>query len=65
MIREQQITENTGSKVVVQAAPPTKVSLDRILMATDFSPASGRALEYALSLARHYGSHLIVAHYHA
>ena len=62
MIREQQITENTGSKVVVQAAPPTKVSLDRILMATDFSPASDRALEYALSLAQHYGSHLIVAH---
>jgi nucleotide-binding universal stress UspA family protein len=62
MIREQQITENTGSKVVVKAVPPAKVSVDRILMATDFSPASDRALEYALSLARHYGSHLIVAH---
>ena len=62
MIREQQITENTGSKVVAKVLPLTKVSLDRILMATDFSPASDRALEYALSLARHYGSHLIVAH---
>jgi nucleotide-binding universal stress UspA family protein len=50
MIHEQQTTENTGSKVVVKAVP------------TDFSPASDRALEYALLLARHYGSHLIVAH---
>jgi nucleotide-binding universal stress UspA family protein len=62
MIREQQITENVGAKVVVRAVPATRVSLDRILIATDFSPASDRALEYALSLARHYGSHLIVAH---
>jgi len=62
MIHEQQITGNTGSKVLVKAVPATNVSLDRILMATDFSPASDRALEYALSLARHYGSHLIVAH---
>ena len=35
MIREQQITENVGAKVVVQAVPATRVSLDRILMATD------------------------------
>lgn len=62
MIREQQITENVGSKVAVKTVPATRVSLDRILMATDFSPASDHALEYALSLARHYGSHLIVAH---
>jgi nucleotide-binding universal stress UspA family protein len=62
MIREQQITENTGTKVVVKAVPGTKVSLDKILLATDFSPASDRALEYALSLARHYGSHLYVTH---
>jgi nucleotide-binding universal stress UspA family protein len=62
MIREQQITQNTGTKVVVTGVPERKVSLDRILVATDFSPASDRALEYALSLARHYGSHVYVTH---
>jgi len=62
MIREQQITENRGTTDVVKGVPARKVSLDRILVATDFSPASDRALEYALSLARHYGSHLYVAH---
>jgi nucleotide-binding universal stress UspA family protein len=33
-----------------------------ILFATDFSPASGRALEYAASLARHYGSAIYLTH---
>lgn len=62
MIREQQTTKDTDTKVVLKAVPETKVSLDKILLATDFSPASERALEYALSLARHYGSHLYVTH---
>jgi nucleotide-binding universal stress UspA family protein len=38
------------------------VPLARILVATDFSPASIRALKYAVSLARHYGSHVLLAH---
>jgi nucleotide-binding universal stress UspA family protein len=33
-----------------------------ILLATDFSPASGRALEYAASLARRYGSTIYLTH---
>jgi hypothetical protein len=53
MIREQQITENTGSKVVAKAVPAAQVSLDRILMATDFSPASDGT---ALRVAHHRGT---------
>lgn len=62
MICEQQIMQDTETKVVIKAVPEPKVSLDKILLATDFSPASDRALEYALSLARHYGSLLYVTH---
>lgn len=35
---------------------------NKILLATDFSPASGRALEYAVSLARRYGSAIYLTH---
>lgn len=38
------------------------VHLDRILVATDFSPASNLALDYAVSLAKRYGSHIYVVH---
>lgn len=62
MIREQQITGDKGTTAVFKGVPACKVSFDRILVATDFSPVSDRALEYALSLARHYGSHLYVTH---
>jgi nucleotide-binding universal stress UspA family protein len=62
MTPEQRMTEHIATKVRVRAVPWTKVSLDRILVATDFSPAADRALEYAVSLARHYGSHLYVTH---
>jgi nucleotide-binding universal stress UspA family protein len=33
-----------------------------ILFATDFSPASNQALEYAASLARRYGSAIYLTH---
>jgi nucleotide-binding universal stress UspA family protein len=39
-----------------------KVSLARILVATDFSVASDRALDYGVSLARRYNSQLFVTH---
>jgi len=39
-----------------------KVSLARILVATDFSTASDRALEYGISLARRYNSQIYLAH---
>lgn len=37
-------------------------ALRNVLFATDFSPASHAALPYAISIARHYGSNLHVAH---
>lgn len=40
----------------------THVSLRRILWATDFSPCSESALEYAMAIARRYGAHLYLAH---
>jgi nucleotide-binding universal stress UspA family protein len=61
-IRKQQTTGSAGTAFVTTSIPERKVLLDRILVTTDFSPASDRALEYALSVARHYGSHLYVAH---
>jgi nucleotide-binding universal stress UspA family protein len=38
------------------------IQLARILVATDFSPVSMRALDYAESLARRYGSHVYLTH---
>jgi nucleotide-binding universal stress UspA family protein len=40
----------------------TRVALDNILYATDFSRASSAALPYALSIARKYGSRLFAVH---
>jgi nucleotide-binding universal stress UspA family protein len=39
-----------------------KVSLTKILVTTDFSPESERALDYALSLARRYDARIYLAH---
>ncbi len=44
------------------AGPRSRIALRRILLATDFSPCSERALHYALSVARRYDSMLYVAH---
>jgi nucleotide-binding universal stress UspA family protein len=41
---------------------PTRVDISNIVVATDFSPASERALSYALAIARRYDSHVYVAH---
>jgi nucleotide-binding universal stress UspA family protein len=38
------------------------VSLTKILVTTDFSEASGRALDYAFALARRYGARVYLAH---
>lgn len=40
----------------------TRIALNHILLATDFSEASKTALRYACNLARSYGSTLFVAH---
>ncbi|HLW51556.1 MAG TPA: universal stress protein [Candidatus Angelobacter sp.] len=38
------------------------IGLKRILFATDFSPASRAALPLVAAIARHYGSHVLLAH---
>lgn len=58
MIASQQISQTAGTGI------PTaeKHLFKNILLATDFSPASKKALEYAASLARRYGSALYLTH---
>jgi len=43
-------------------SPISALRLARIMVATDFSPASDRALEYGISLARRYQSRLYLTH---
>lgn len=38
------------------------VCLENIAVATDFSEASGKAFDYAMAIARHYGSKMYVVH---
>ncbi|MGA3213196.1 MAG: universal stress protein [Terriglobales bacterium] len=49
-----------GSKVLPLPSP--LAGLSRILFATDFGPASTRALPYAVSLAEEYGAQLVLLH---
>ena len=42
--------------------PQPKISIDNVLFATDFSPATDAAFSYATALADRYGSKLYVAH---
>lgn len=44
------------------AKPAVQIALRNILVATDFSPCSDRAMEHALAIARHYGAALHFAH---
>ena len=57
MITVQQITQTAGTGI-----PLEKHFFKNILLATDFSPASKKALEYAASLARRYGSAIYLTH---
>jgi nucleotide-binding universal stress UspA family protein len=41
---------------------PTRIAIKNILVATDFSSTSTRAMDYALSFARRYDSTMIAAH---
>jgi nucleotide-binding universal stress UspA family protein len=49
-----------GPEVAVD--PEAEVRLGRILFATDFSPESRRAMQYAYALAREYRAHLFFLH---
>jgi nucleotide-binding universal stress UspA family protein len=57
MLKVQQKAERAEMRT-----PADKHLFKNILLATDFSPASGRALEYAASLARRYGSTIYLTH---
>ena len=61
MVRTMEKTEEKvlESKMVVENK---MVQLSNILVGTDFSPASERALEYALSLARRYEARVFLTH---
>ena len=58
MIPQPRIEQHIPPK----AAVTTRVSFAKILVATDFSETSDRALEYALSLARTYLSKVFLTH---
>jgi len=49
-------------KVERKIAAGTPISLAKIMVATDFSPHADRALDYAISLARRFGSRLYLTH---
>jgi nucleotide-binding universal stress UspA family protein len=58
MIQEHETKQQTRP----QASTGDTVSLVKILVATDFSETSERALEHALSLARTYNSRIFLTH---
>ncbi len=59
---EQERQPIASSMEVSPVETPGRVELSNIVVATDFSPASERALSYALAIARRYDSHVYVAH---
>ena len=54
--------QGTGEWPMHSPIGGTRVSLRRILWATDFSPCSEAALQYAMAIARRYGAYLYLAH---
>jgi nucleotide-binding universal stress UspA family protein len=58
MIQEHAVNQQTTPR----PSPNPAVSLGKILVATDFSETSNRALEHALSLARTYNSRIFLTH---
>lgn len=65
-MHQQEFTEDKATDLtegVTKASAMTHAfKLEKILVATDFSPAADRALEYAISLARRYGSKIYLTH---
>src|SRR5512146_3154678 len=49
-------------QVMAIARPTVQIALRNVLVATDFSPCSERAIEHALAIARHYGAAMHFAH---
>ncbi len=57
MIQAHEVAKRTETRI-----PTDKVFFKNVMVATDFSPVSDRALEFALSLARRYGSRIYLTH---
>src|SRR5579864_1404925 len=57
-----QVMEHKATQVVPIHEISKKVSLAKIMVTTDFSPESDRALDYALALARRYDARIYLAH---
>src|SRR5215472_4387594 len=57
-----QVMERKATQEFPLGEASKKVSLTRILVTTDFSPESDRALDYALTLARRYDARIYLAH---
>jgi nucleotide-binding universal stress UspA family protein len=58
MLQEQGVAA-AAARVTI---PATQVSFSKIMVATDFSPASERALKYAISIARRFRSKIYLSH---
>ena len=57
-----QVMERKATQEFAIGEISKKVSLTRILVTTDFSTESDRALDYALALARRYDARIYLAH---
>jgi nucleotide-binding universal stress UspA family protein len=57
-----QVMERKAVQEFAIGEGPQKVSLTRILVTTDYSPESDRALDYALAVARRYDARIYLAH---
>jgi len=57
-----QVMERTATQEFAIGKISKRVSLTRILVTTDFSTESDRALDYALALARRYDARIYLAH---
>ncbi|MGA8142481.1 MAG: universal stress protein [Candidatus Acidiferrales bacterium] len=57
MLQEHVVKPHAGV-----STPAIAISFSKIMVATDFSPASDRALEYAISIARRFNSKIYLTH---
>jgi nucleotide-binding universal stress UspA family protein len=53
---------HNGVAKMKELEPKAEISIDKVLFATDFSPATEPALSYAVTIADRYRSQLYVAH---
>ncbi len=56
------LQQQTATQRIQEILPPNEIALTRIMVATDFSPASERALEVAISIARRFNSTIYLTH---